>query len=592
MSKRARSSISETVWLWRAMKPVRPIFVHVLLALGVTSLLATLDPLVLKWLIDDVLPLGRLEVLPVVAAAYFLIYFFRLGLNGLSAVLSTYASQRVGFSIRQDLMRHLFAQNARFQARRPVGEVMFRIDGDVTQSTEVAANLVTTLARVLVVTTLTVTIMLMLSWRLSLVVFPLVPCVILIRRYLQPRLRAVSDRVQEVSGARNAMLQEQLSAVSQIQLLRREAAETRRFGHISRELILLQVKRYGLELLIGLAAILVLATAATVVIAYGGLQVVRETMTLGSFIAFYTYLSRLFDPIDNIAHVYTQLQRTGVSVRRIRELLEEDLAPAAGAGVTLDGGRSATVQLRDLAFAYDADKPVLRGVTLDVAAGEKVAIVGESGCGKSTIAQLLLRMYEPAAGELRVGGERVRDVTLRSLRTFVAYVPQDPLLFDVTLKENLRYANPNATDDELAEAVRVAALDETIGRLPNGWETPVGARGSQLSGGERQRVAIARALLQKPRVLILDEATSALDSATEAALLARLREVLTGTTTIVVAHRLSAILWADRIVVLREGRVAEQGPHVELYNRHGEYRRLCDQQFQGERPAAPLEDVA
>ncbi|HEU4889660.1 MAG TPA: ABC transporter ATP-binding protein, partial [Thermoanaerobaculia bacterium] len=297
MSKRKRSSVTETVWLWRAMKPVRPLFVHVLLALGVTSLLATLDPLVLKWLIDDVLPLRRVEVLPVVAAAYFLIYFFRLGLNGLSAMLTTYASHRVGFSIRHDLMRHLFAQSARYHAQRPVGEVMYRVEGDVTQSTEVAANLVTTLARVLVVTTLTVTIMLILNWRLSLFVFPLVPCVVLIRRYLQPRLRALSDEVQQMSGARNAMLQEQLSAVGQIQLLRREVSETRRFVRTSRELILLQVKRYGLELLIGLSAILVLAGAATVVIAYGGLQVIREAMTIGGFIAFYTYLTRLFDPI-------------------------------------------------------------------------------------------------------------------------------------------------------------------------------------------------------------------------------------------------------------------------------------------------------
>jgi ATP-binding cassette subfamily B protein len=281
-----------------------------------------------------------------------------------------------------------------------------------------------------------------------------------------------------------------------------------------------------------------------------------------------------------------------VSVKRIRELLDEDLAPVAGAGVTLDAQSAATVQLRKVVFAYDPQKPVLRDLTLDVADGEKVAIVGESGCGKSTVAQLLMRMYDPVAGELRVGGERTRDVTLKSLRTFIAYVPQDPMLFDASLKENLLYGSPRAGDAELEDVIRVAALEETVSRLPNGWDAPVGARGAQLSGGERQRVAIARALLQKPRVLILDEATSALDSATEAALLSRLRDELSERTVLVIAHRLSAILWADRIVVLRDGGVAEQGSHIELYNRNGEYRRLCDQQFRGGEAAEEIEAVA
>jgi ABC-type multidrug transport system fused ATPase/permease subunit len=528
---------------------------------------------------------------------FFFVYLFRLSLNGLSTVLSTYAGQRIVFLTRLDLLRHIQRLSANFHKKTPVGDLLHRIEQDVQQIEDLGGSLVVSLVRITVTTGLTIAIMLVLNWKLTLIVLPLLAVAVYTRRYGQPRLRRLSDDVQKTGSDRTSLLQELLSSVLQIQLLRRETAEARRFAGVARQGIDQHVRRRAGELLLGLSNILVTVAGTALVLGYGGLQVISGALTIGGLVAFYTFLSRLFDPIENITSMYSQYQRASASIRRVQAVLREkplirDDADARPLPLPARG----TVELRGVTFRYDDTRPILTDVSFSVGPGESLAILGPTGSGKSTIANLLTRFYDPQPGAVLLDGVDVRALRLRDIRTAVAVVPQEPLLFDTTLRENLLLARKNATRDEIDEAVRMAQLDETLARLPQGLETPVGPRGGLLSGGERQRVAIARAILQRPRVLVLDEATSALDGPTEQRLLAALGAFGRDRTIILVAHRLAPILWADRTLFLEEGRVVAAGRHDDLFATSSRYREFLEQQIWRDRtaplPTPVVEEVA
>jgi ABC-type multidrug transport system fused ATPase/permease subunit len=285
------------------------------------------------------------------------------------------------------------------------------------------------------------------------------------------------------------------------------------------------------------------------VLCYGGYQVMVGTLTAGGLVAFYGYTLQLFSPLYGIVDVYSKLQRAGASVRRLMEITEAELILRDRPGaVALEPNAKVAIELKDVSFNYRGDRPVLRRISLRVNGGERVALSGRSGNGKSTIARLIARLYDAGAGAIFIEGVDIRDIKLKSLRSSVIFVPQDPVLFDLTLRENLLYGNAEASQTELEKVISLVQLDSLVNRLPNGWDEPLGPRGNRLSGGERQRLALARALLQRPRVLILDECTSALDALTESRLLSQLDNHLRNITTIVISHRPFATQWANRVV--------------------------------------------
>jgi subfamily B ATP-binding cassette protein MsbA len=296
------------------------------------------------------------------------------------------------------------------------------------------------------------------------------------------------------------------------------------------------------------------------VLSYGGYQVITGTLTAGSLIAFYGYTLQLFVPLYGVVDIYSKFQRAGASVRRLMEISEADVILRDHPGaLVLEPG---VIELNDVSFSYRADRPVLEALSMRVNPGERVALAGTSGNGKSTIARLLARLYDARSGTVSINGTDVRDIKLKSLRSSVIFVPQDPVLFDLTLRENLLYGNSGATATELTEVARLAQLETVIERLPNGWNEPLGPRGNRLSGGERQRVALARALLQRPRILILDECTSALDATTEKQLLTELDRHLKTTTTIIISHRPLPVQWADRVVHMQYGAIVDHSPET------------------------------
>ena len=389
--------------------------------------------------------------------------------------------------------------------------------------------------------------MLVLNYRLTFVVLPLIPLFILVRRRFQSRLRSASDSVQERSGKLIGFLEEHLSAIVQVQLLSCEQREARRFARISSDVVRAQMKRRSTELFFSAVLYLIIITGMAGVLSYGGFQVVKGTLTAGGLVAFYGYTLQLFIPLYGVVDIYAKVQRVAASARRLLEITEAK-------SILRDGERPlrvdepAAIELRDVCFSYDSERPVLSALCLRVDRGERVALTGTSGNGKSTIAKLVARMYDAGAGNVLLDGDDVRDFKLKSLRAAVIFVPQDPVLFDVTLRENLLYGNPQASDDEIERVTKLAQLDVLIDRLPKGLDESLGPRGNRLSGGERQRVALARALLQHPKVLILDECTSALDELTEKRLLNALDQHLRDVTTIIISHRPYPTSWANRVV--------------------------------------------
>lgn len=558
----------ETRWLVKQVRPFWRLHLRSLACLTIASLLALIDPLMLKWLIDDFIPQRNLKWLPLVVAAFFLTYAGRFLFDGLGTMLSFQAIQRMVFKMRLSLLRHLQALSAEYHDTTPVGDTLHRLGQDVDQVGQVTAEAIPALLRIMLLTTLTLTTMLVLNARLTMLILPLVLVVVLVRKCFHVRLKRCSDKAQEESGRVSAFLQEHLSAIVQVQLLTRETAEARRFARFSRNAMDAQIKRKRAELAFYISSALIIFAGIAVIIGDGGYEVITGSLTVGALVAFYGYTLQLFGPINSVVDVYSKLHRARASLRRILEIeMTEATITDHSEAVLLRQQSAAAVEFRNVSFRYRSDSPVLYGMNFRVSPGEKVAIVGKSGIGKTTVAKLLGRLYEVKDGSVLVDGYDVRNIKLRSLRSIVSIVPQDAVLFDGTLLENLRYGNPRATKSEVREAVETAQLDGLVRRLPRGWDARLGPCGRKLSGGERQRVALARALLQNPRILILDEPTSALDEGTEDSLLEHLSRQTVEKTLIIVTHRVSAMLWADRIVVLDRGRIVEEVTCAKQYRK-------------------------
>ena len=549
---------TEIGWLAGRVRPFLRLHFGSYVFILLSSVLVLLDPLIVRFLIDEVIPQRKVGWLPLVAIAFLLTYMARLGADSVAGMLNFRAVQKMIFRSRLSLLRHLQRLSAEYHDNRPLGDTLHRLQTDVDQVATLSGEVVPSALRIVTVFSLVMTTMLVLNYRLTSIVLPLVPVFVLIRRRFHDRLRQASDDVQQQAGKVIGFLEEHLASIVQVQLLACEQREARRFARVSGNAVRAQVKRRSTELFFSALLYLTIVTGMAGVLCYGGYLVISGRLTAGGLVAFYGYTLQLFVPLYGVVDIYSKLQRAGASIRRLMEITEaQTILPERQGALELRAGAASVVELRDVSFGYVSDRAVLSAVNLCVDRGERVAIAGTSGNGKSTIAKLLARLYDARSGAVLIGGVDVRDIKLKSLRSAVIFVPQDPVLFDVTLRENLLYGNALATNDELEHVARLAQLEGVVGKLPHGWDEPLGPRGNRLSGGERQRVALARALLQHPRVLILDECTSALDALTERRLLDGLDGFLRGVTTIVISHRPFPARWADRVIHLDQGRICD-----------------------------------
>ncbi|WP_309856744.1 ABC transporter ATP-binding protein [Deinococcus soli (ex Cha et al. 2016)] len=521
-----------------------------------------------------------------------------LGIFALSAVFGAAQSfllSRVGAGVVADLRRavfaHLLTLSPRFFGEHKTGDLTSRLTSDVGTVQTVTSTALAQLAAQSVSLVGAVVLLVTTSPRLSLLTLAVIPLVIGTAVTIGRRIRQVSREVQDAVAGANASAEEAISGVRVVQSFTAEGVEEGRYGQGVTQSFLAALKRARLQALMAGVMSFLTFGALAVVLWYGGRLVMAGSLTPGNLVTFLFYALQVGGTVVALTGVFNQFQEALGASGRIFELLDErsDLPqPAQPAPLARAEGR---VSFEGVSFTYDGDQTegtraaVLRDVTLDVPAGQVVALVGPSGAGKTTLVNLIPRFWDVTGGTLRVDGRDVRDYALADLRAQVGLVPQETLLFSGSIRENILYGRPGARPDEVEAAARAANAHEFIRAFPHGYETVVGERGVKLSGGQRQRVAIARAILKDPRILILDEATSALDNESESLVQAALERLMQGRTTFVIAHRLSTIRNADRILVMDAGRVTEDGTHAQLLAAGGLYRDLYELQFRAEQDA-------
>lgn len=550
----------ELRWLAAQVKPILRWHAASFVCFTAVSVLSLTSPLILKWLIDQVLPGREFTRLLYAVGLIFLSYEGRAVFAGLGSYISSLATQRLALDLRFRLLRHFDTLSADYHDGTPVGEKLYPLGTPVEEISYFGSDLFPALLRTLVGTALTLAAMAALNLRLTLIVLPLVPAFLVVRGHFRRRLESRADALQKTRVKWNAFLEEHLTSVVQIQLLRRETRRERTAFRFLARTAFAQQHLAKAAVVFTVATNLAIVLAMSAIVGYGGWSVLGGTLTVGGLVAFYSFLTQLFEPLASAMELYSRAQRTFASIRAIQALFA--LSPTveeAQQAVSFPGEASAELRFSSVRFAYAGQRAAIDILSLVIPAGQRVAIVGENGSGKSTLAKLASRLYDPDVGQISIGGTDLREIRLEDLRREVAYLPEHPVLFDDTLAGNLRLGKPSASASELFRAAQIAELTAVIEKLPAGWEEPLGPNGSRLSGGERQRVAIARALFCGPRILILDEATSCLDPVAEERLLERLERLLERTTLILISHRSSAIAWAERTLLMEGGRIFEKG---------------------------------
>jgi len=559
------------------LAPYRARVIWMFVALVAATAAALAPAPLAKFAIDDGIKAGDLGTLNLVVAAFVVSALVYWGATYAQTYLVGWVGQRALQDLRLRIFEHLQAQPVGFYERRRAGALISRMTNDVQALDQLVTDSVVTLFSSTLTLIGTIGILIYFDLELALLTFLIFPVMALGSLAFRVVSADAYKRTRETISAITSYLQESLSGIRILRSFGQEPQHIERFRELNERNREANMTTVNLNAAYFPAVELMSAIATVGILLYGGFQVIDGDMTSGVVIAFVLALNGFFDPIQQLSQVYTTYQSGMAALDKIFDLLdvEPDLVDAPGA-VELPRLRG-EIELRDVSFRYGPSEDVayaVQHVSLTVAAGQTVALVGSTGAGKSTIAKLVARFYDPTGGAVLVDGHDLRDVTQASLRRQLGIVPQEGFLFSGTIGDNIAFGRPDATLDEVRAAARAVGADEFIGALERGYDTPVGERGTQLSAGQRQLVAFARALVADPRILILDEATSNVDLHTEGRIEAGLRRLLAGRTSIVIAHRLSTIRQAGRIVVLDGGAIVEQGTHDELLEAEGAYWRL------------------
>jgi ATP-binding cassette subfamily B protein len=529
------------------------------------------------WLVAHGWALDPLSGINVAAALYFVVLFAGFGVLYTQMVLMNLMGQYIMYDLRKQIFGHLQKLDIQFFDRNPVGRLMTRVTTDVDALNEMfTAGFVSIFGDIFVLAGI-VGVLFWMNWRMALVLFSIIPLIILASAWFRAGARTTYRKTRARIAAINAFLQEHISGMATVQLFNREADEAEKFDGLNarhRDANIESIFYYSVFYPV---VELVETIGVALIVWYGGGQVIQGTLSIGALIAFFQYAQRFYEPISDLSEKYNILQSAMAASERVFKLL--DTPPRILDDGTIEIDHFESIEFRNVSFAYNEPEWVLKDVSFTVARGERVALVGHTGAGKTTVTALLLRFYEPQRGEILINGIDIRQYTIGSLRSLFAIVQQDFFLFTGNIAQNISLGNPDISPERVREAAVRVQADRFIQRLPDGYDAEVRERGAGLSVGEKQLLSFARALAFNPPVLVLDEATSSIDTETEVLIQEAIQTLMEGRTSIVIAHRLSTIRSADTILVFHHGEIRERGTHEELMQHAGLYRKLYEIQY-------------
>ncbi len=566
----------------RVLKYARPYWISILLGIMASIVLVGVNlaqPWLMKIIIDSAIPNKDLRLLGMIALIFIALRISRMGVGFVARFLGARAGQRITYDLRTRVHEHMQKLSLEYFDARRTGKLMARVMGDI----DVLQNVSVQGVRSIVINSFTLIIVGLIifniNWKLALMSLAPMPVYFICLIKYSEKIHSLYRRVRRARASISASLHDSILGIRVVKAFVGEHRQSREFKNSNAGLlhsIMAAVKSNSI--FYPLMALL-LSLGPLVIMWYGGKSVIEGAITLGELVAFSAYIHRFYGPVEQFSEINDMIQQVIVSARRVFEVLDTKTEFDTPEGSITLSATEGDVRFNDVSFRYDGGKDILSHINLKANPGETIGLVGPTGSGKTTLVNLVYRFYQPREGSITIDGIDIKKMDLRSLRKHIAMVLQEPFLFHGTVKENIAYGKRHASGKEVIAAAKASNAHDFIMELPNAYDSQIGERGVRLSGGEKQRISIARAIIKNPRILILDEATSSVDTQTEKLIQEGIERLRIGRTTFVIAHRLSTVKNADRLIVLDKGKIVERGKHEELLKKEGLYSHLYKMQF-------------